>query len=65
MKATDALKEYCAALALEIEAIRAKANCPTTSTRDAHDLLTFSGGMESALEKARAYLIEYNDGRRR
>lgn len=59
------IADYCIALVKEIEDMRLKANAPTTSTRDAHDMHTFIGGMEKALEKARAYLIEYNDGRRR
>ena len=57
MKTMDVLTDFCASLATDIERFRMKANCATTSARDAHDLHTFVGGLEYAHEKARLYLM--------
>ena len=60
---TAPLMEFCQDLVREIDAMRAKANCPTTSYRDAHDMLTYIGGLERALEMARVYLVVEGKGK--
>ena len=58
MKAREVLVEYCAALSRRIDEARKKADLETTRPRDAHDLHTYVGGLEEALELARAFLVE-------
>ena len=53
-----ALTEYCAALSRRIDEARKKADLATTRPRDAHDLLTYVAGLETALELAREFLVE-------
>ncbi|MBP7638904.1 MAG: hypothetical protein KBA18_13585 [Kiritimatiellae bacterium] len=55
------LRDFIAALLVRIEQTRIKADMDETTGKNAHDLRTFAGGMESALKLAREFLEEKND----